>query len=608
MPPAHSSERSPREETGSRLARWRGAALSLSRSDALLANTRLAVFLAATVLAWLAFVSRAVDAWLTAPVLLLFIVLVGLHDSVIRRRTRAERAVAYWASTLDRINDVWIGKGDPGIEFTDPGHGYADDLDLFGKGSVFERISAARTSIGRETLARWLLRDATREEILDRQGAVAELRDSLDLREDLATLGTDLSRRLDPESLRRWVAAPPAMSSPALPWISGGLALASLVCLAGWLLAGFGPMPLVALLLVQAGVSALLHRRVEDVIGRADRPAQELRLLAGILARIEEATFVSPRLRSLQSGLETGGSPPSRRIADLARMSDRLEWGRNTLFAPIAFVLMWMPLHAWGIDRWRRRHGARVADWLRILGEMEALASLGGYAFENPDDPFPEICADEAPLFEAQGIGHPLLPARRCVRNDLRLDATLRLLVVSGSNMSGKSTLLRAVGVNALLALAGAPVRAVRLRISPLAVGASIRRQDSLQDGTSRFYAEIQRLRELMTVADQSGRLIFLIDEIFNGTNSHDRRVGAEGVLRGFIRRGSIGIVTTHDLAITQIATDLHPAAANVHFEDRMEEGRIAFDYLLRPGVVDKSNALALMRAVGLDLGEDDPR
>lgn len=265
---------------------------------------------------------------------------------------------------------------------------------------------------------------------------------------------------------------------------------------------------------------------------------------------------------------------------------------------------MWMPLHAWGVDRWRSRWAGQVEDWLRVLGEMEALASLAGYAFENPADPFPEIAEGGEPLFVAREVGHPLLPRDRCIRNDIRLDADLRMLVVSGSNMSGKSTLLRAVGVNAVLALAGAPVRAASLRISPLSVGASIRRSDSLQGGTSRFYAEIQRLRDLMSLAEATGRLLFLIDEIFNGTNSHDRRIGADGVLRAFLKRRAIGVVTTHDLAITQIAVDLAPKAANVHFEDQMEEGRIAFDYRLRPGVVSKSNALALMRAVGLDLEE----
>jgi DNA mismatch repair ATPase MutS len=195
-----------------------------------------------------------------------------------------------------------------------------------------------------------------------------------------------------------------------------------------------------------------------------------------------------------------------------------------------------------------------------------------------------------------------LIPTDRCVRNDLQLGHDLRLLVVSGSNMSGKSTLLRTVGTNTVLALAGAPVRAARLRLSPLAVGASIRLNDSLQAGTSRFYAEITRLRQLMDLANGSLPLLFLLDEILHGTNSHDRGVGAAAVVRGFIERGAIGLVTTHDLALAHIAQRPEGHAANVHFEDHLEDGKMIFDYRMRPGVVEKSNAVALMRAVGLDV------
>ena len=188
------------------------------------------------------------------------------------------------------------------------------------------------------------------------------------------------------------------------------------------------------------------------------------------------------------------------------------------------------------------------------------------------------------------------------MRNDVHLAADLAVLVISGSNMSGKSTLLRTVGVNAVLAQAGAPVRARRLRLSPLAVGTSMRIADSLQAGTSRFYAEIQRLRQIVDLAAGPRPLLFLLDEILHGTNSHDRRFGAEAIVRGLVQRGAIGLVTTHDLSLATIADALAPRAANVHFEDHLEDGRMTFDYQLRPGVVRKSNALELMRAVGLEV------
>jgi DNA mismatch repair ATPase MutS len=235
------------------------------------------------------------------------------------------------------------------------------------------------------------------------------------------------------------------------------------------------------------------------------------------------------------------------------------------------------------------------------VGEMEALSSLAGYSYEHPADTFPEFTG-ESPCFEAEGLGHPLLPENRTVPNDVRIGGELRVLVVSGSNMSGKSTLLRTVGVNAVLAQAGAPVRARRLRISPLAVGASIQVQDSLQEGKSRFYAEITRLRAIMELANGATPVLFLIDELLHGTNSHDRRIGAEAIVRGLVARGAIGLITTHDLALTGIAAALGSQAANVHFADHLENGRMCFDFRMRPGVVEKSNAIELMRSVGLEL------
>jgi DNA mismatch repair ATPase MutS len=262
--------------------------------------------------------------------------------------------------------------------------------------------------------------------------------------------------------------------------------------------------------------------------------------------------------------------------------------------------MLWPLQFAIAIEGWRERSGAAVPRWMAAVGEFEALGSLAGHSYERPEDIFPEL-ADGAVCFEGEGLGHPLLPASRSVRTDLRLsDERERVLIVSGSNMSGKSTLLRTVGTNTALALAGAPVRARSLRLAPLQIGASIRVQDSLQAGASRFYAEITRLRQIVELTEGALPVLFLLDEILHGTNSHDRRIGAEGVVRGLLERRAVGLITTHDLALARIAEDLAPRAANVHFEDHLEDGKMTFDYLLRPGTVQRSNALELMRSVGL--------
>jgi DNA mismatch repair ATPase MutS len=228
---------------------------------------------------------------------------------------------------------------------------------------------------------------------------------------------------------------------------------------------------------------------------------------------------------------------------------------------------------------------------------------LAGYAYEHPADPFPELVPeDEGPVFEGQEMGHPLLPESSFIRNSVGLGQTLRVYVVSGSNMSGKSTLLRTVGINLVMALAGAPVRARALRLSPLALGATLRVQDSLRDGSSRFYAEVSRLRQLSDMAKAEPPLLFLLDEIFHGTNSHDRLIGAEAVIRSLVDAGAIGLVTTHDLALAKAADALGERARNVHFADEIVDGKLHFDYRMHPGVVQKSNALELMRSVGLEV------
>jgi len=256
---------------------------------------------------------------------------------------------------------------------------------------------------------------------------------------------------------------------------------------------------------------------------------------------------------------------------------------------------------AFAAERWRQAHGGALRLWVDAIGQMEALLSLASYSFEHPSDPFPEF-VDGAASFDGEELGHPLVPAATCVRNSVSICGETRVLLVSGSNMSGKSTLLRAVGLNVVLAMAGAPVRARRLRLTPLQVGASIRVNDSLQEGSSRFYAEITRLRQVVDLAGGDLALLFLLDELLQGTNSKDRRIGAEGIVRALVNRGAIGLVSTHDLALTDIGAAVAGHLRNVHFQAELANGRITFDYKLHDGVVTKSNGLELMRSIGLEV------
>jgi len=577
---------------------------------------RLAAVGAAGVLVWLALSGAHITILWTLVPAALFVALLAAHSRLTRQLEKQKRAARFFERGLARLDGTWPGTGSTGAAYLDLAHPYAQDLDLFGEGSLFELLSTARTRTGERTLARWLLGAAEPSVIAARQAAVEELRPRLDLRESLAVLAEDARRGVDADLLATWGEAPQQLAGRDLRmalWACTLLGAAGAAAGVALLLGLTGSIELAArtsLLLRDLLLAALAingwfyyrqHRKVDEVVAAVDQAAHELGLLAEVLLLLERERFRSPLLVSLGNSLAAEGAPPSRRLAQLKRLIEYLD-SRDNVFVRVAEIfILWTPHVAARVERWRRVSGPAVRRWLAAVGEIEALASLASHAFEHPLDPFPEF-SGESPLVEAEAIGHPLIPEAKLVRNSVTLGGDLRLLVVSGSNMSGKSTLLRTLGVNVVLAQAGAPVRAARLRLSPLAVGASIRVNDSLQGGISRFYAEILRLRQILDQTAGTRPVLFLIDEFLHGTNSHDRRIGAEALVRGLVERGAMGLITTHDLALAGIAESLGGRAANVHFEDRVEEGKIHFDFLLRPGVVRKSNAIELMRSVGLEI------
>jgi len=554
--------------------------------------------------------------WAAIP-LVVFVTLAVRHERLLRVLERRRRAARFFERGLARLDGRWAGTGETGDRYLDPAHPYARDLDIFGKGSLFELISTARTHVGEDTLARWLLNPAPPPTVRARQEAVEELRPRVDLREELAILTEEARTGVDPVALAAWGEAPALLGPGFAQAGTWALTALGLLGLAAFFAFDAGHL---GILRLSEGSSALLRdfflvsllvngtflyrfrKKTGAVVEAVDEAAHELGLLSETLVRLEHERFHSPLLAALRESLDAAGSPPSRRMSRLSRLMDYLD-SRDHIVVRVAepFVL-WTTHLAFAVEDWRRESGPAVRRWLTAVGEIEALCSLASHAYEHPDDPLPEF-AEDGPWLEAEGIGHPLIPEDRVVRNDVRLGGELRVMVVSGSNMSGKSTLLRTLGVNVALAQAGATVRARRLRISPLAVGASILVTDSLQAGVSRFYAEILRLRQILDAA-AAGPLpvLFLVDEFLHGTNSHDRRIGAEALVNGLVKRGAIGLITTHDLALAGIADELGERACNVHFEDSLEDGQMRFDYAIRPGVVRKSNAIELMRSVGLEI------
>jgi len=598
---------SPLEEYQARLEERRRTSQHLEGQFRRIGNARLAAGFAAAAVAFCVFGEVWISVWWLLLPVAVFAALVVLHARVVERLERSHRAIQFFERGMARLEGRWAGAGDTGERFRNPSHLYSEDLDLFGKGSLFELLSIARTRAGEDFLAGWLLAPASRDEVAARHEAVRELAEMLDLREDLAVLSATVRSGLDPDAAARWGEAPEVLFPAGTRYIAPAFGVALAISFGLYMAGVFTRTPFLAVLLVEMGYAFFLGAQTSRVTDAVDSPSHDLALLAKLLQRLENETFRSPLLQQLHRRLKTASQQlASAQIARLGRLKARLDWQENKIFTLIALALLWSAQVAMAIERWRLAWGGHIREWIDTAGEFEALCSLANYSYEHPADAFPELADVPGGWFEAQALAHPLMGEAQSIRNDLQLGGLnpqdTRLWIVSGSNMSGKSTLLRAIGINTVLAWAGAPVRAARLKISPLSLGVSIRVLDSLQDGRSRFYAEITRLREIIALTSGPHPVLFLLDELLSGTNSHDRQIGAAGIVRALIARGAMGLITTHDLALAHIAEAFPGRAVNVHFADTIENGELHFDYRLQPGVVERSNALDLMRSVGIEV------
>ena len=596
----------PRAEYASRLESRREIVRAKEILHARIGNAKLATIVAGIVIAWLAFEDHFFSGyWLALPIAV-YVSLAVAHEFVLRARARAAGAATFYERGIARIEDRWTGTGATGERFRDAKHVYADDLDLFGKGCLFELLSQARLPMGEECLASWLTAPSPVPAIHERHSVIAELRGKLDLREELALIGEDLRARLDPRSLITWAESPALLPGGASGVLLRLLAALLSLCAAGTILYFFFTaklLPLLIVLGVEAAVLRLLRPRAVRVVSGMAANAEGLELFSAILQRLEREPFTSPRLQRSAAELEerrdclaSDSSSGSRRL--LGRCAHGFA-GANHGVA--------VSLH--GADRDGRggvAHGNAAAScargwrsparWKRCSRWRVIRTSTRTIRFRS----LLRASWGAPAVFNGEQLGHPLIPAATCVRNDVQLDSATRVLLVSGSNMSGKSTYLRTAGINAVLAMAGAPIRGTSLRLSSVSLGSSIRRVDSLQENRSSFYTEILRIKDVFELTGGAAPVLFLFDELLEGTNSNDRKIGAEGLLRALLERGAMGIVTTHDLALTETTAALPGSARNLHFQDYVVSGEMRFDYKLREGVVAKSNALALMRLIGL--------
>lgn len=553
--------------------------------------------------AW-AHLAKNGPAWAVLTIsLLLFVVLVVVHGRVIRDKDRAAAALRFHERGLARLNGTWKDLPFAAEIGAAPNHPFAGDLDLFGKGSLYHFIDRTETRFGRTHLASWLRGGvgAFPENVEARQDSVKELTNRLDFRENLFALGALLGdEKPDPVPMITWAEGGVPISVPGfLPILTIILPTITVLAIAfhsslphgGWLALG--------MVILQLVVVAPIRNQVRQVLAAASSREGALTAYADMLQLIENQKFESALNASLIEKLKGATDAMGNLRTVLAFVDAR----HNEVFRLfISPLLLWDANSAFALERWRKKHGKRVRAWLEALGEIEALSSLAALAFDEPDFAFPTFA--KAPRFKAKKLGHPLIARDRRVANDVGLgDPDPLALIVTGSNMSGKSTLLRAIGVNAALALAGAPVCAEALEIGDCRVATSMRISDSLEGGISHFYAELQKLKLVIDLARGNKPVLFLLDEILHGTNTRERLIGARAVARELVAAGAIGAISTHDLAIGDLEEELGARVKNVHFEEQVEDEKMTFDYKLRDGVVQSSNALRLMKIVGLPTG-----
>jgi hypothetical protein len=571
------------------------------------ANLRAGVFIAGAVVAGMVVFNRLPKTWWWAVGVAVGVygVLAVLHHQVFLREERERLYVALNERGLARLGRGWHGFAERGERFLTSAHLYAVDLDVFGQGSVFQLINETATRAGEERLAAWLGGPASSEEVVARQGAARELAPRVGFRQDVCVEARTVAReKADPGLFIQWAEGGPALTG--IRWARPVAVVLPLVTLALFVLGRFEVVPRPLWwggLLLQLGVVVATRgplRAMEEKMSAGERGFARY---APLFERVEGERFEHPALRRLQGGLQPEGEPAvSTHLRRFSRLYSFVEFKRHQ-FHPLVHLFTLWDVHAlFAVEGWRERHGARVRGWFDALADLEALACLAGLAYDRPHFTWPTLEGD-GPRVTARGMGHPLLDEP--VLNDVELPGPGHALLLTGSNMSGKTTLLRALGLNAVLALAGAPVCARGFSLSPLRVMTSMRVKDSLERGVSYFYAEVQRIKAVLDAAAAKGQALFLLDEILLGTNTRERQIASREVLRLLLATGACGGVTTHDLSLASLAEEYGGKVKNMHFRDLLVDGKMTFDYRLRPGVVDTTNALRVLRMAGVPV--EDP-
>lgn len=539
-----------------------------------------------------------------------FVVLVIRHARIILAEEDARRFARVNRDAKARVSGTWRTLTEDGARFVDATHPYSADLDVFGKGSLFQRISVAHTRFGQTALSEFLKKPATVGDIELRQEAVKALGGELEVRQrfEAHSLGVveptgTQKQSPDPEGLLAWAESQPKLvERVALVWAARIFPTFTLLGIIG----------AVAIDLPSATWSVPLALSIfVNFLARSDTTRVFLAVSAtegaflryGVMLEILESLPVSARLLdAMKARVSEGGVVPSASMNRFRRAVGWYDLRHNGLIHPLVNAFTCWDVHCTvRLEKWQLESGKRVRNWFATLGELEALSSFAGLAHDQPDFAFPEI-EESGACFEADSLGHPLIDDPNRVTNSVSLPSGGRALLITGSNMSGKSTLLRSMGLSAVMAYAGAPVAAKTLRLARMSVGTSIRVSDSLESGVSHFYAEVRKLKAVVDATNGPLPVLFLLDEILHGTNSRERQIGARWIIAELLSRGACGAVSTHDMELCRLPDDLMTRVTQVHFRESVQNDQMTFDYKLREGPVTAGNALRVMQLAGLSV------
>ncbi|MDP2270791.1 MAG: DNA mismatch repair protein MutS [Archangium sp.] len=596
-----------RAEYETRVTQFRAELVTLDRQGGRLANLRTLTFLGFIGLGFAVGFDKIPRWGLLGALACLagYIALAVIHAGVIRREDFAKMRLSLNERGLLRLQGRWHDFPSTGEGRVPDGHLYGGDLDITGRGSLFQRLDDTGTAAGEQRLLDWLLTPAqSAEAIHARQGAVRELGPLIDFRQTLVAEARMAGKKdkADPSRFLAWAEAPSTLNAIRWAWPIAHV-LPVFTITAGLLSANdvINALPFWIGLVIQIAIVVATRKPIGAMWEALSMGEHGFIRFEQTFASIDAQKFAGPRLLALQQGLMEG-PPVSARLRTFARLMGFAELKHSGQMHPIINALtLWDLLVLFRIDRWRETQGKGARQWFEALAEFEALSSFATWHFERPEDAFPQV-DDGAVHLEAVELGHPLL--EKPIRNDVTLSSPGTGLVITGSNMSGKTTLMRATGLNTVMALAGLPVCANSMKVSRVQVLTSMRVKDSLERGVSYFYAEVQRIKTVLdTAKEHTDRCLFFLDELFMGTNAKERQIASRQLLLMLLDLGAAGAVTTHDLSICELAKERPEKIRNVHFRDEVKDGEMTFDYRLREGVVQTTNALEVLRRAGVQVG-----